>query len=145
MNALFLVILVAAGGGAAISFQSLFSGVIGDKLGIIESVFLVHLGGLMLAGVLLLAAGGGNIASWRSVPWYALCAGFIGVAIVASISYAVPRLGLATTLTVTIVSQLIIGAIIDNFGLLGATQHPLGISRVAGMLILFLGTWLVIR
>ncbi len=145
MNAMLLVIMIAVGGGAAISFQSLFSGVIGEKLGIIESVFIVHLGGLLLAGTLLLAIGGGNIASWRSVPWYALCAGFIGVAIVASISYAVPRLGLATTLTVTIVSQLIIGAIIDNFGLLGATHHPLDPSRVIGIMILFLGTWLVIR
>ena len=145
MNALFLVILVAAGGGAAISFQSLFSGVIGEKLGIIESVFIVHLGGLLLAGILLLLIGGGSISSWRSVPWYALCAGFIGVAIVASISYAVPRLGLATTLTVTIASQLIIGAILDHFGLLGAAHHPLDISRAAGILILFLGTWLVIR
>ena len=145
MQSMILVIMIAVGGGAAISFQSLFSGVIGEKLGIIESVFIVHLGGLLLAGTLLLVIGGGNIASWRSVPWYALCAGFIGVAIVASISYAVPRLGLATTLTVTIVSQLILGAIIDNFSLLGATHHPLDISRVAGMLILFLGTWLVIR
>lgn len=145
MNALFLVILIAAGGGAAISFQSLFSGVIGEKLGILESVFIVHLGGLLLASVLLLVAGGGNIASWRSVPWYALCAGFIGVMIVASISYAVPRLGLATTLTVTIVSQLIVGAIIDHFGLLGVTSRPLDLSRVIGMLILFAGTWLVIR
>jgi len=145
MNALFLVIMIAASGGAAISFQSLFSGVIGEKLGIIESVFIVHLGGLLLAGLLLLVAGGGSIASWRSVPWYALGAGFIGVAIVASISYAVPRLGLATTLTVTVVSQLIIGAIIDHLGLLGATHHPLDLARVIGMLILFVGTWLVIR
>ncbi len=145
MNALLVAIMVAVGGGAAISFQSLFSGVIGEKLGIVESVFIVHLGGLMLASVLLLAIGGGRIAAWRTVPWYALGGGFIGVVIVASISYAVPRLGLATTLTITIVSQLILGAIIDNFSLLGATHHPLDLSRAFGMLILFAGTWLVIR
>jgi len=70
-------------------------------------VFIVHLGGLVLASALLLLIGGGSIASWRGVPWYALCAGLLGVVIVASISYAVPRLGLATTLTVTIASQLL--------------------------------------
>ena len=140
-----LVMMIAVGGGMAISLQSLFSGVIGEKLGIIESVFIVHLGGLVLASALLLLIGGGSVASWRGVPWYALCAGLLGVAIVASISYAVPRLGLATTLTVTIASQLIIGAIIDHFGLLGAPVHPLDISRVVGMLILFVGAWLIIR
>lgn len=145
MQSMILVIMVAVGGGVAISLQSLFSGVIGSKLGILESVFLVHLGGLLLASVLLLFAGGGNIATWRSVPWYALCAGFLGVAIIASISYAVPRLGLATTLTVSIVVQLVLGAILDHFGLLGATVRPLGLSRVVGMIVLFAGTWLIIR
>lgn len=145
MTSMIPIILIAVGGGAAISLQSLFSGVIGEKLGIIESVFIVHLGGLLLASVLLLFVGGGNIAAWRNVPWYALCAGVLGVAIVASISYAVPRLGLATTLTVTIVVQLVMGAIIDHFGLLGATHHPLDISRIVGMLVLFVGTWLIIR
>ncbi len=145
MQSMIVVIMVAVGGGVAISLQSLFSGVIGDKLGILESVFIVHLGGLLLASALLLFAGGGNIASWRTVPWYALCAGFLGVAIVASISYAVPRLGLATALTISIVAQLVLGTIIDHFGLLGAPVHPLDISRVVGMLILFVGAWLIIR
>jgi len=145
MQSMILVIMIAVGGGVAISVQSLFSGVIGSKLGILESVFIVHLGGLLLASVLLLLIGGGNIAAWRTVPWYALCAGLLGVAIVASISYAVPRLGLATTLTATIVAQLIVGAIIDHFGLLGATHHPLDLSRVLGMIVLSVGTWLIIR
>ena len=145
MQSMILVIMIAVGGGMAISLQSLFSGVIGDKLGILESVFIVHLVGLLLASALLLLAGGGNIASWRTVPWYALCAGLLGVAIVASISYAVPRLGLATTLTLSIVAQLLLGTMIDHFGLLGATHHPLDISRVAGMLVLLVGTWLIVR
>ena len=145
MQSMIPIILIAVGGGVAISLQSLFAGVIGEKLGILESVFIVHLGGILLAGVLLLFAGGGSIAGWRNVPWYALCAGFIGVVIIASISYAVPRLGLATTLTVSIVVQLVLGGILDHFGILGAMPRPLDVSRVAGMLILFLGTWLVIR
>jgi bacterial/archaeal transporter family-2 protein len=145
MQSMILVALVAIGGGVAISLQSLFSGVIGSRLGILESVFIVHFGGLLLAGALLLAVGGGRIAAWRAVPWYALCAGFLGVAIIAAISYAVPRLGLATTLTLSIITQLILGALLDHFGLFGATVHPLDLSRAIGIGVLFLGTWLVIR
>jgi len=145
MPSLFVVALVAIGGGVAIGLQSQFSGLIGTRLGVLESVFIVHLGGLLLAGVLLLAVGGGRIAGWRGVPWYALCAGFLGVAIIASISYAVPRLGLATTLTLSIMTQLVLGALVDHFGLFGAVHHPLDLSRAAGIAVLFLGTWLVIR
>jgi transporter family-2 protein len=67
------------------------------------------------------------------------------VVIVACVSYAVPRLGLATTLTLTIVAQLVLGTILDHFGLLGAIHRPLDVSRAVGMVVLFLGTWLIVR
>jgi len=138
-------IFVAIVGGMAIGLQTLFSGVLGHRVGIMESVFIVHIGGLALAGLILLLMRGGNLIAWRNVPWYVLSAGFIGVAIVASVSYAVPRLGLANTLTLAIISQLTLGAILDHFGWLGAVQHPLDPPRVIGMLIMFAGTWLLLR
>jgi len=145
MSEAFPAIFVAIAGGLAIGLQTLFSGALGHRLGIMESVFIVHVGGLALAGLILLFMRGGNLIAWRNVPWYVLSAGFIGVAIVASVSYAVPRLGLAGTLTLTIVSQLTIGAVLDHFGWLGAVQHSLDPPRVIGMLIMFTGTWLLLR
>ena len=138
-------VVVAVAGGMAIGLQTLFSGALGHRVGIMESVFIVHVGGLFLAGIILLFMRGGNLIAWRNVPWYVLGAGFIGVAIIASVSYAVPRLGLANTLTLAIISQLTLGAILDHFGWLGAVQHPLDPPRVIGMLIMFAGTWLLLR
>jgi len=137
-------LLVAAVGGMAISIQSLFSGVIGRHVGILGAVFIVHLTGLLLAG-LLLALRGGGLAGWQGIPWYALLAGFVGVVIVACVSYAVPRLGLGNTLVITISSQLIVGAFLDHFGLLGAALRPLDPSRALGIAVLVLGAWLVVR
>jgi len=139
-----LVVLIAAVGGVAIALQSLFSGTIGRHLGVLGAVFLVHLEGLVLAGLLLLLRGGG-LAGWRDIPWYALLAGFIGVAIVACVSYAVPQLGLAATLTATITAQLLLGAALDHFGLLGAALRPLDPTRILGIAALLLGSWLVLR
>ena len=136
--------LIAVGGGVAIALQSLFSGTIGKHVGILGAVFLVHLEGLTLAGLLLLVRGGG-LAGWRDIPWYALLAGFIGVAIVACVSYAVPRLGLGNTLVITIASQLIVGALLAHFGLLGAVPRPLDPARAVGIAVLILGAWLVVR
>lgn len=138
-------IVIALVGGLAISLQSLFSGTIGRLLGVMESAFIIHLGGVLLAGVILLFMRGGKIGAWQSIPWYVLCAGFIGVVIVGTISYAVPRLGLATTLTLAIIAQLVLGALLAHFGLFGAVQRPLDLSRVAGIVILLIGTWLIIR
>ena len=138
-------ILIALAGGITIGLQSQFSGTIGQIVGIMEGTFVVHLGGLILSALILILMRGGGISAWREIPWYALCAGFIGVAIIASISYAVPRLGLATTLTLSIVAQLVLGAVLDHFGWLGAIPRPLDLPRAFGMLILFAGTWLIIR
>jgi transporter family-2 protein len=137
--------LLAVAAGAAIAVQSSFSGAIGRRLGVLETSFVVHLVGLALASVLMIALRGGHLGGWRSVPWYAYSAGFIGVGIVAAVSFAVPRLGLATSLTLTIVAQLFLGAVLDHFGCFGAELHPLTTARALGLGVLLVGTWLVVR
>lgn len=137
--------VLAIAAGAAISVQSSLSGLIGRRLGVFESSFVVHLVGLFLAGTLMIGMRGGNLSGWRAVPWYAYGAGFLGVGIVAAVSFAVPRLGLATSLTLTIVAQLLLGALLDHFGWLGAGPHPFTATRAVGMVVLLAGTWLVTR
>lgn len=135
----------ALAAGAAICVQSQLSGVIGRRLGSLESAFVVHLIGLALASILIVVVRGGNLGAWRTVHWTAYTAGLVGVGIVAAVSYAVPRLGLATTLTLTIVAQLLLGALLDHFGWLGATLHPLTPTRALGIVVLLVGTWLIVR
>lgn len=138
-------VVVALVGGTAICFQSLFSGTIGSRVGVLESIFIVHAGGMALSAAIMVFLRGGNLAAWTAVPWYTLTAGFLGVLIVGSISYAVPRIGLASTLTVTIAAQLAFGAFLDHFGLLGAMQRALDLPRIIGLFVLAVGTWLVVR
>jgi len=141
----FPAMAVALVAGLAIALQSLFSGIIGGRLGAAESSFIVHLGGFLLSGVILLLLRGGAIAQWATVPWYALTAGFLGVVIVASVSFAVPRVGLASTLTLAIVAQLVMGAVLDHFGWFGAVPRPLDVARIVGLVAVAGGTWLVVR
>lgn len=145
MSVEFSAVLVALVGGVAIALQSLFSGVIGAKLGVAESAFVVHLGGFLLAVVLLLFLRGGSMGLWREVPWYAYTAGFLGVVIVSAVSFSVPRLGLASTLTMAIVAQLVVGVVLDHHGWLGASVRPLDLTRLIGLVALGAGTWLVVR
>ncbi len=145
MPSLFPVVCVALVAGVAIALQSLFSGIIGGRIGTAESTFIVHLGGFLLSGVIILLLRGGSLSRWHTVPWYALTAGFLGVVIVASVSFAVPRLGLASTLTLAIVAQILLGALLDHYGWLGASPRPLDVFRVVGLAAVAGGTWLVVR
>jgi len=132
--------------GMAIATQTLFAGVLGHHVGVMESVFIIHLGGLVAAGAYLLVLGGGNLAAWKAAPWYVLLfGGLLGVVIVGGYAFVIPRIGLAPAITLAVSSQLVLSAVLSHYGVLGAVQQPITISRIAGILVLLVGTWLIVR
>ena len=132
--------------GLAIATQTQFAGVLGQHVGVMESVFIIHLGGLVAAGIYLLVLGGGNLGAWKAAPWYAVVfGGLLGVVIVGGYAFVIPRIGLATAITIAVASQLIFSAILSHYGILSAIQQPLTVSRIAGILVLLVGTWLIVR
>jgi bacterial/archaeal transporter family-2 protein len=145
MENLFLVLAVGLAGGVAVGLQGPLTSMMSERLGTMESIFIVHLGGAILAGLPLLVVRGGNLGAWRSVPWYALAAGALGLVVLGGVSYTIPRIGVATTVTLIVVAELITGALLDHFGLLGATVRVLDPARVIGILVLLVGTWLIMR
>jgi transporter family-2 protein len=145
MTSLATLILIAAIGGAAVTFQGQFMGLMDQGIGTRESVFITYASGGVLASVAILASGGGNLRAWQAVPWYALSAGALGLVIVGAIGYTVPRLGLSKAFTIIVASQFIVAALLDHFGLLGAAVRPLELSRCLGMGFLISGVWLIIK
>ena len=145
MNAIIPLIIIAAIGGTAITLQGQFMGLLDRNIGTKESVFITYAGGGILAGCIMLAARGGNLKAWQSVPWYTLGAGVVGLVIVGTIGYTVPRLGLTRAFTIIIATQLIVAALLDHFGWLGAMSRPLDLSRLLGIGILVLGVWLTTK
>ncbi len=144
MQSLFFVVLIGLLGGIAVAVQASLAGIFTEKVGLIANGLFVFGGGFLFALVILLFVGGGQIKAWRSVPWYVFLAGPLGIAIISSIGYAIPRIGLASTLTLIVVTQLIVGVILDHFGWL-TMPRPVDIQRLIGIAILFLGTWIVLR
>ncbi len=145
MENLVLVLMVGLAGGIAVGLQAPLASMMSGRLGTLESVFIVHLGGAILAGLPLLAIRGGNLGAWRDVPWYALAAGAFGLVVLSAVSYTIPRIGVATTVTLIVVAQLVTAALLDHFGLLGATVRLLDPVRVLGIGVLLAGTWLIMR
>ncbi|MCJ7732908.1 MAG: DMT family transporter [Anaerolineales bacterium] len=143
-SALSYVVLVGLVGGVAVAVQASMAGIITEKLGVLENALIVFGGGFLVALVLLLINQGGKIRDWNTLPWYVFLAGPLGIVIITSIGYAIPRIGLASTLTLIVVSQLIIGVVFDHFGWL-AVMRPMDWPRFVGIFLLFLGTWIVLR
>jgi transporter family-2 protein len=84
-------------------------------------------------------------AALRGAPTWAWAGGLYGACFVAAMAYAAPRLGLATTLTVAIASQLAMALVLDHFGLLGLKVTPVSLGRIAGVACVLVGIVLVRR
>lgn len=142
---LWIVALIGVLGGVAAGLQGPLAGVMAKHVGIMGSVFIIHLGGTLAAAVFLFHPRAAQLSGWRAVPWYALGAGVLGLVLVGALSYCIPRLGAASTMTLIIVAQLVVGALLDHFGLLVEQGRVFGPSRMLGVAVLLLGTWLMVR
>jgi transporter family-2 protein len=145
MNLVLVSVLVGLLGGVAVGVQNPLAAQMGRRVGILESAFIIHLGGAVIAGLPLAFLGGGGLGRWRDVPWYALWAGGLGVVLVCSVSYIVPRIGIATAVSLLVAAQLGVGVALDHYGLLGLDLRPLEPGRLAGVGLLLVGAWLVLR
>jgi transporter family-2 protein len=139
------LITVAALGGIAVTLQGQFMGLMDQRIGTKASVLITYGSGGLVIALAALLSGGWSLKGWQNVPWYAFGTGLLGLFIVGSISYTVPRLGLTAAFTIAVASQFILAAVMDHFGLLGAAVRPLDLSRSFGIGVLILGVWLIVR
>jgi transporter family-2 protein len=136
---------VAVAGGAAIAVQAQLAGVVSDRVGTLEAVFITYGIGGLLSGALMLLVRGGNLGQVRHLPAYIYLAGAFGLVIVGAISFSVGRLGVVRGLLLVTVAQFVVSAAIDQFGWFGAEIQPLTLAKASGITLLLAGGWLVLR
>ena len=144
MNAILLIILIGLAGGVAVGLQSPMASILSQRLGVFESVFIVHFGGALIALFPLLIYGS-KLTQWRSVPWYTLAAGIFGLVVIGAVSYMIPRVGVAASITTIVAGQLLVGTILDHYGWLGAAARPLDITRLIGLGVVLAGVWMTVK
>ena len=136
--------LVAGLAGAA---QVAINGAFGERIGTLEATaFNIFVSALILAGVMLVArAGFGGVAAGvHEAPWLWL-GGVAGAIIVSAITFAGPRIGALATIALLIAGQLLMGVVIDHFGLFGVERISVSATRIAGVVLLSVGALLVLR
>jgi len=138
-------IIIGLLGGIAVGTQGPIAGAMGQRIGGASTSFVVHLGGALLSGILVLARGGEQIERWRTLPWYMLGAGVYGVVLYLTLTFTIPRLGATGALTLIIVGQLLTGMLIDQFGLFGMTAQPMDSSRLVAASLLITGGYVMLR
>lgn len=144
MNPLWIPILAIVS-GFAITLQGQFMGLLDRTLGSKESVLITYGSGGLLAALAALLSGPLNLRGHAALPWYAYTSGALGLVVVGTIGFVVPRVGAPRGFTMIVASQFLLAAAIDHFGMFGAAQRLLDLPRAAGLLILLAGVWLTLR
>ncbi len=129
----------------AAALQGPLTTLISQRLGLWEAIFIIHLGGALAVLPILLAQGGGKLAHWREVPFYALGAGALGLVVLWAITYGIIKVGVATTITFFVAGQLLLGLLLDHNGWLVDYTRRVDLARVVGLALVFSGVWLFLR
>ncbi|APX72448.1 DMT family transporter [Companilactobacillus allii] len=78
---------------------------------------------------------------WEN-PWWIWIGGILGFSILTINILVFPHLGGVQTAVLPIVSQIITGLIIDNFGWFDSNQQNLTLIRILGMIVMLIGVYL---
>jgi transporter family-2 protein len=142
-----VAVAVAAVIGGVLATQAPLNSQLGRSVGGLQASVVAL--GLSFLCVLVLAAltdGVGGIRRIGEAPLHvAVGGGVIGALYVGSIVWTVRALGAGGLTAVTISGQLGLAMVIDHHGWLGVERSPITAWNLAGVALLALGTWLVIR
>ena len=138
--------LLALGAGICVAVQQVLNGNLRSALNSPAWAGLVsYLGGLVTMAVVLVATRE-PVPSWKlvaAVPWWAWSGGILGGIFILLMILLLPSLGAATLLALVVAGQMIAGIAMDHFGMFGLAQHPVSISRLAGIALIIGGVLLI--
>lgn len=140
MKVLFPVLAII--GGIAVAIQGQVNGMLGKKAGVFEGAFISFAVGTIALFFTVLFFGKGNLSVVATVPKWQLIGGLLGVVYLSIAVFSVPKIGVAPTLVAVIAGQIIMGAIIDHFGLFGGMQIPLDLKKMVAIGLLFVSLYL---
>ncbi len=145
MSGFFWFMMLAAVVGASMAVQGTWNAALGKTIGVLEATLIVQvLGSLSVLALLAFNWNRDNWANFGQAPWYAYLGGLLGTIIVYGGALAIPRVGIANATTAIVAAQIAAAVVLEHFGAFGVKTIPFSWAKLAGMLLLVLGTRLML-
>lgn len=132
-------------GGCLVAMQSPINAALSRTVGVLESSFVSFAAGTLFLGLAVLFFGRGQLMRLAETPSWQWIGGIFGAIMVLNTIIAVPRIGVLTTAMAMIFGNLLMAAIIDNYGWFGVPVTPFGWRRLLGFGLVLAGLALVFR
>ena len=139
-------VALAAVAGLAGAVQAAVMGELGERVGIWPAVAFSGLVTIVIAfGALAFADGVGSVARVVREPVWLWTGGALSVLIILAVTVGAPRIGVTATIGTIIAGNLLMAAIVDQFGLFGLDKIAIGWPRALGLVLLAAGTVLSLQ
>jgi len=137
-------VVLATLAGLAGSVQVAVMGRFGGRIGVFEALAFSTAVQLAFSLAVLVAVRGGlgGLHHLGRAPVWMWIGGLMGFTVVTAITFAQPRIGATAVIGILIAGQLVMGAVIDRFGLFGVHQISISPARAAGIVLLGIGAGL---
>jgi transporter family-2 protein len=134
-------------GGAFLALQAPTNAMLARGLGSPVNAALVSfvVGSVALVVVAAALNARPDMASVKGLPWWAWLGGLYGAVLVAGTAYAAPKIGVTSALTLVVAGQFFVAVALDHYGAMGLSQRPVNPSKIAGLLLVAGGVFLVRR
>jgi bacterial/archaeal transporter family-2 protein len=146
MNGRIIYLLAALVGGMFIPVQVALNTLLRRYVGEPMQVTLIsYLAGTLTALLVCLIARYPlpTTVALSQTSWWMWAGGCLGTLYVWSTIIATLRIGATLTLALTFAGQMIAALVLDHYGAIGLTKYPASPTRIAGVVIVFVGVSLV--
>ncbi len=130
-----------------ITAQSVLNSTLGRRAGNFGAVLILTLVSIVVLIAIVLFFP--STANFRDIPglseWHLYLGGVLGVGILATPIFLIPRIGATLTLTALVTGQLLLALLVDHFGLFASPRIEVNLERLLGAVLVVAGAFLVSR
>jgi len=134
-----LAIIISVVAGAAMSLQGVFNARLSEKIGLFESNVFVQGTALLFAFIAWIVAKNGSFSKLQEVNKLYWLGGLLGIVITITVMVGVRNLGPAVSVSIILIAQLLVAAIIDALGLFGTEKIPFLWTKWVGIALMVSG------
>ncbi len=132
-------IILAIIAGSAMSIQGVMNTRLGEKIGIYESNVWVQGTAFLLALIALWIMGKGNFRELANTNKLYLLGGVLGIVITITVMLSIGKLSPTIAISIILISQLTVAALIDAFGLMESEKIAFGWNKFVGLILMIGG------
>lgn len=127
--------------GVLLAIMIFLNGALAAAIGPVAGSLVVHAVGLVMASILLFLVKERGITPRLKAPWWAyLGGGFGGILVVITGVTVNSEIGIAGTVAMLLLGQVLAGMFTDHFGWFGLPQRPISLRDIAQVVLVLGGS-----